>query len=184
MRWELAIVQAFGATFPQPDAERAASLLGSELLEALAEARRDGDAAGLEAVAALLRIYEVRLRRLSPLISSILPLSPPFSHYLLIPPSIPSYLPLSPPISSHLLRIHQARLGGLLPKLRAALQASPLVEELLLERPPDRPAGQMSCGSRSHVLRASRPAGGRPSSPWGSSGPDDDDDEDEEPCRR
>ena len=135
MRWELAIVQAFGATFPQPDAERAASLLGSELLEALAEARRDGDAAGLEAVAALLRIYE-------------------------------------------------ARLGGLLPKLRAALQASPLVEELLLERPPDRPAGQMSCGSRSHVLRASRPAGGRPSSPWGSSGPDDDDDEDEEPCRR
>ena len=116
--------QAFGATFPQPDAERAAALLGPELLEALAAARRDGDAGGLEAVAALLRIYEVRLRRLSPLISSILPLSPPFSHYLLISPSIPSYLPLSPPISSHLLRIHQARLGGLLPKLRAALRCS------------------------------------------------------------
>ena len=132
MRWELAIVQAFGATFPQPDAERAASLLGPELLEALAEARRDGDAGGLEAVAALLRIYEVRL-------------------------------------------------GGLLPKLRAALRASPLVEELLLERPPDRPAGRTSCGSRSDVLRVSRPDEG----PLGSSGPDDDDDEEEEDsCRR
>ena len=139
-------------------------------------------------MAALLRIYEVRLRRLSPLISSILPVSPPFSHSLLIYPSIPSYLPLSPPNSSHLLRIHQARLGGLLPKLRAALQASPLVEDLLLERPPDRPAGQTPCGSRSDVLRLGRPAGGRPSSPWdgpwGSSGPDDDDEEEEDSCRR
>ena len=83
-----------------------------------------------------------------------------------------------------LLRIYEVRLGGLLPKLRAALQASPLVEELLLERPPDRPAGQTSCGSRSDVLRVSRPAGGRPSSPWGSSGPDDDDEEEEDSCRR
>ena len=132
MRWELAIVQAFGATFPQPDAERAASLLGSELLEALAEARRDGDAAGLEAVAALLRIYEVRL-------------------------------------------------GALLPKLRAALQASPLVEERLLERSPDHPAGQTSCGSKT-VLRVSRLAGRRDEGPFGSSGPDDDEEEDS--CRR
>ena len=85
VRWEVAVVQAFGATFPQLDAERAAAFIGPELLEAVAEARRDGDAGGLEALAVLLRIYEMRL-------------------------------------------------GGLLPKLRAALQSSPVAEECLLER--------------------------------------------------
>ena len=85
MRWEVSVVQAFGATFPQLDAERAAASVGPELLEAVAEARRDGDAGGLEALAVLLRIYEVRL-------------------------------------------------GGLLPKLRAALQSSLVAEECLLER--------------------------------------------------
>ena len=43
VRWEVAVVQAFGATFPQLDAERAAASIGTELLEAVAEARRDGD---------------------------------------------------------------------------------------------------------------------------------------------
>ena len=33
-----------------------------------------------------------------------------------------------------LLRIYEVRLGGLLPKLRAALQSSPVAEECLLER--------------------------------------------------
>ena len=41
VRWEVAVVQAFGATFPQIDAERAAASIGTELLEAVAEARRD-----------------------------------------------------------------------------------------------------------------------------------------------
>ena len=67
VRWELAIVQAFGVTFPKADAERiAAGSFGAELLDDVAEARSAGDAGALEALGALLEIYERRMGSLLP----------------------------------------------------------------------------------------------------------------------
>jgi len=59
-------VQAFGVTFPPADAERAAVALAPELLEAVVEARDDGDLQALEALNELLTIYERRMGSLLP----------------------------------------------------------------------------------------------------------------------
>ena len=66
VRWELAMVQAFGITFPPADAERAAVSIGPELLQAIADARKDGEAGALKALAELLSIYQRRLGALLP----------------------------------------------------------------------------------------------------------------------
>ena len=66
IRWELAMVQAFGITFTPADAERAAVSIGPELLQAIADARKDGEAGALKALAELLSIYQRRLGALLP----------------------------------------------------------------------------------------------------------------------
>ena len=100
VRWELAMVKAFGITFPKQDAERLpATTFGAELLFAVAEARREGDAAALRALSELMGVYE-------------------------------------------------GRLGSLLRQLRAAMEASPRPEEVLLEPRPAFAPFWASCSPR------------------------------------
>ena len=66
VRWELAMVQAFGVTYPPADAERGVAAIGPELLQAVADARSEGDVGGLAALAELLGVYERRLGALLP----------------------------------------------------------------------------------------------------------------------
>ena len=67
--WELAMVQAFGVTYPAADVGRIpAGALAAELLYAVAEARDHGDTATLEAVGELLDIYESRMPMLLPML--------------------------------------------------------------------------------------------------------------------
>ena len=67
VRWELAMVQAFGVTFPKASAERlSAAAVGTDLLYAIAEARDEGDTSTLHALAELLDVYERRMGGLLP----------------------------------------------------------------------------------------------------------------------
>lgn len=65
LRWELAMATAFGVTFPQADAERmpleSLSSLAHELIDAVVDARCQGDLAALSALSRLLEVYEERL---------------------------------------------------------------------------------------------------------------------------
>ena len=77
VQWELAMVRAFGVTFPRADAERSTvgatlEALASELLAHVSEARAARDGATLEALATLLRLYEERMGQLVPLLRSTL----------------------------------------------------------------------------------------------------------------
>jgi hypothetical protein len=77
VHWELAMVLAFGVTFPRADAERSTvgatlEALAAELLTHVGEARAARDGATLEALATLLRLYEGRMGQLVPLLRSTL----------------------------------------------------------------------------------------------------------------
>ena len=71
VRWELAVVQAFGVTYPKSDVERIQmKAFSSDLLYAVAECREAGDRRTLEALTELLDLYQSRLGSLLPLLRS------------------------------------------------------------------------------------------------------------------
>jgi hypothetical protein len=71
VRWELAIVQAFGLTYPKSDVERIQmSAFSSDLMYAVAECRETCNRRTLEALAELLDLYKSRMGSLLPLLRS------------------------------------------------------------------------------------------------------------------
>jgi hypothetical protein len=71
VRWELAIVQAFGITYPKSDVERIQmSAFSSDLMYAVAECRETGNRRTLEALVELLDLYKNRMGSLLPLLRS------------------------------------------------------------------------------------------------------------------
>ena len=73
VRWELAMVRAFGTTFPKADAERIPSgAFGSDLLFAVADAREKRDIGGLEALLELLSTYQQRMPSLLPKLQAVM----------------------------------------------------------------------------------------------------------------
>ena len=77
VRWELAVVQAFGVSYPKSDVERIpAGAFVTDLLYAVAEAREAGNTGTLEALGELLDIYASRMGALLPLLRSAAEASP------------------------------------------------------------------------------------------------------------
>jgi hypothetical protein len=71
IHWELAVVKAFGVTYPKTDVERIpAGAFVTDLLYAVAEAREAGHTRTLEALRELLDIYKNRMGSLLPLLRS------------------------------------------------------------------------------------------------------------------
>ena len=69
VRWELAIVQAFGVTYPKADVEHIqAGAFVTDLVFAVAQARDQGDSSTLDALLELLETYKSRLGALLPML--------------------------------------------------------------------------------------------------------------------
>lgn len=73
VRWELAMVQAFGLTFPRSEVERIPmGAFATDLLFAVTEARETSSSGTLEALVELIDIYKSRMGSLLPLLQSVL----------------------------------------------------------------------------------------------------------------
>jgi hypothetical protein len=71
IRWELAVVQSFGVTYPKADIERIpAGAFAADLLYAVSEARDQRDLGALEALVELLEIYKTRMGALLPMLQA------------------------------------------------------------------------------------------------------------------